>query len=311
MVVSTSLVARLTDTLWGTQATAAGLSVVILIGVLSYFLRKTITNDRLLRVAESQNVQLTEQLHETQRQLMITEKLAVMGQLTASFAHEIGTPLNAVGGHLQLLKEEVGPLSASSLQDRFEVIQGQLTKIAGIVKGFLQSTAKPESQKQLVDPNQLMDKTLGIVTPRMDAMGIDVKRQMNREMGPVRVVPLDLEQVLLNLLNNSLDSVQSKLMSRGNGRGALRVEVTTDAVKFEGRDWAQLTVYDTGEGIRRVDLKNVLKPFFTTKRPGEGTGLGLTICQQLIQKYGGDFLIDSKEGYWTKVVIRLPYHTSS
>ncbi len=311
VVVSTSLVARLTDTLWGTQATAAGLSVVILFGVLSYFLRKTITNDRLLRVAESQNVQLTEQLHETQRQLMITEKLAVMGQLTASFAHEIGTPLNAVGGHLQLLKEEVGPLSASSLQDRFEVIQGQLTKIAGIVKGFLQSTAKPESQKQLVDPNQLMDKTLGIVTPRMDAMGIDVKRQMNREMGPVRVVPLDLEQVLLNLLNNSLDSVQSKLMSRGNGRGALRVEVTTDAVKFEGRDWAQLTVYDTGEGIRRVDLKNVLKPFFTTKRPGEGTGLGLTICQQLIQKYGGDFLIDSKEGYWTKVVIRLPYHTSS
>lgn len=310
VMVSTSLLARLTEALWRTQATAAGLSVIILFGVLSYFLRKTITSDRLLRLAESQNLQLTEQLHETQRQLMITEKLAVMGQLTASFAHEIGTPLNAVGGHLQLLKEEVSPLVQSSVDGRFEVIQGQLTKIAGIVKGFLQSTAKPESQKQLVDPNRLMEKALGIVTPRVETMAIELKRQMNREMGPVRVVPLDLEQVLLNVLNNSLDSIQSKMLARGGVRSALRLEVSTETVKHQGRDWAQLSVYDTGEGIRKLDLKNVLKPFFTTKRPGEGTGLGLTICQQLIQKYGGDFAIDSKEGAWTKVVIRLPYHTS-
>ena len=310
VVVSTSLLARLTDTLWRTQATAAGLSVVILFVVLSYFLRKTITNDRLLRLAESQNLQLTEQLHESQRQLMITEKLAVMGQLTASFAHEIGTPLNAIGGHLQLLKEEVSPSRDSVNGERFEVIHGQLNKIAGIVKGFLQSTAKPESQKQLIDPNRLLEKNLWIVTPRIETMGVEVKRRMNREMGPVRLVPLDLEQVLLNVLNNSLDSIQSKLVARSGDSGSVSLEVSTEVIKHQGRDWAQISVYDTGEGIRKVDLKNVLKPFFTTKRPGEGTGLGLTICQQLIQKYGGDLLIDSKEGVWTKVVIRLPYHSS-
>ncbi len=311
VTASTNLVARLTDAIWKTQAMAALLSVIILFGVLSYFLRKTITNDRLLRLAESQNLQLTEQLHETQRQLMITEKLAVMGQLTASFAHEIGTPLNAIGGHLQLLKEEIVLIPEAPMNERFEVIQGQLAKIALIVKGFLQSTAKPESQKQLVDPNRLVEKTLGIVAPRIEAMGIEVKRQLDREMGPVRVVPLDLEQVLLNVLNNSLDSIQSKVTIRGGKSAAQRLEVSTEILSHHGRILAQLSILDSGEGIKRTDLKNVLKPFFTTKRPGEGTGLGLTICQQLVQKYGGDFVIDSKEGVWTKVVIRLPYHTSA
>lgn len=310
VTASTNLVARLTDALWKTQAMAAGLSVIILFGVLSYFLRRTITNDRLLRLVESQNLQLSAQLHETQRQLMITEKLAVMGQLTASFAHEIGTPLNAVGGHFQLLKEEVTPSLGHSLDQRFDVIQSQLTKIAGIVKGFLQSTAKPESQKQLVDLNSLLEKSVGIVTPRIGSLGVEVKRHFNRAMGPIRVVPLDLEQVFLNVLNNSLDSIHSKQSSRPLGRATQRIEVTSETVMSNGREWAQISILDSGEGISKADLNKVLKPFFTTKRPGEGTGLGLTICKQLIQKYEGEFLIDSKEGAWTKVVIRLPYYTS-
>jgi signal transduction histidine kinase len=128
-------------------------------------------------------------------------------------------------------------------------------------------------------------------------------------MGPIRLVPLELEQILLNLLNNSLDSLMAKLENREKGR--LYLELTTEVVKHQGKNWAQISVYDTGEGIRKVDLKNVLKPFFTTKRPGEGTGLGLTICQQLVQKYGGDLFIDSKEGAWTRVTMRLPYHANA
>jgi signal transduction histidine kinase len=306
VVVSTQLIGKIVTTFWKITATAAGLSVVSLILVLSYFLRKTISNDRLLRQAESHNLQLTEQLHEAQRQLMITEKLAVMGQLTASFAHEIGTPLNAIGGHLQLLQEEIPNEYTSPVSSRLEIINGQLKKIETIVKGFLQSTAKPTSQKQLVDLNRLIDKTLGIVTPRMGSLRVDIKKDFDRSMGPVRVVPLDLEQILLNLLNNSLDSIKAKADSLE--RGKFQIEIATDISKSQGKEWAQISVYDTGEGISKVDLQNVLKPFFTTKRPGEGTGLGLTICEQLVQKYGGDLFIDSKEGAWTKVLLRLPYH---
>lgn len=327
VVVSTKLVGRITSTLWKTTATAASFSVVALILVLSYFLRKTLKNDRLLKRAEFENFKLMEQLHETQRELMISEKLAVMGQLTASFAHEIGTPLNAIGGHLQLLKEEVPVQTSASAKERLEIVNGQLTKIEGIVKSFLQSTAKPTSQKQLTDLNRLVEKTLGIVRPRMSNLDVEIRLNLDREMGPMRLVPLDVEQVFLNLLNNSLDSIESKqekmgfrtvrfhpkqhpkLLTKEKFRSLL--EITSNVVQTDGNPWAHVVIYDTGEGICKADLKNVLKAFFTTKRPGEGTGLGLTICQQLAQKYGGELFIDSKEGAWTRVTLKLPYHVNT
>jgi signal transduction histidine kinase len=301
--VSLKVVDWIADTLWRTTATAALFSIVTLILALNYFLRRTIENDRKLREAEMQNVQLVEQLHEAQRQVMNSEKLAVMGQLTASFAHEIGTPLNAVGGHLQLLQEEVG---VHGSPERFSIIQGQLSKIEEIVKSFLQSTAKPQSQRQLVDINQMVNRALGILRPRIEALGVQVKSELDRGIGPIRVVPIELEQVLLNLLNNSLDSLKAKSeVDRRAGRPLIEVE--SRHVINSGREWAEIEVYDTGEGIRKTDLDRVLKPFFTTKRPGEGTGLGLTICQQLVTKYGGELLIDSREGAWTRVTVKMPY----
>lgn len=229
LVISMRLVGSLLGTLWKTTATAAAFSVVALLLVLSYFLRKTIANDRKLREAETQNVALTEQLHDAQRQLMNTEKLAVMGQLTASFAHEIGTPLNSIGGHLQLLEEEIKGQSG----DRLEIINSQLSKIAEIVKGFLQSTAKPISQRQLVDLNRLADKTLGIVRPRTEALGVEIRREFDRDMGPLRVVPLELEQILLNLVNNSLDSLRSKVEDHEGKR--LILEVSTQVASRDDK----------------------------------------------------------------------------
>lgn len=308
VLVSMKLVGRVVGALWKITAVAAVFSVVTLLLALTYFLRKTLANEKLLRQAETQNLQLTEQLHDAQRQLMNTEKLAVMGQLTASFAHEIGTPLNAIGGHLQILEEEIteGQTGTSTVVgERLGVIQGQLHKIEQIVKNFLQSTAKPISQTQLVDVNRIVEKTIGLVWPRLEAGQIEVRRELDREMGPLRVVPLEIEQILLNLVNNSLDSLKAKSLSREKSRQLL--EVRTQVEKSEGKVWAAVSVYDTGEGIRKTDLANVLKPFFTTKRPGEGTGLGLTISRELAQKYGGMLDIDSKEGAWTRVTLRIPY----
>ena len=303
--MSTKLVGQIVSAIWKTTVSAAAFSVVTLIVVLGYFLKKTVANDRKLRQAETQNLQLTEQLHEVERKLMNTEKLAVMGQLTASFAHEIGTPLNAIGGHMQLLEEELKTAATPINLERFSVMNGQLSKIEKIVKGFLQSTAKPESQRQLVDLNRLLARTLAILKPRIDLLRVDVKSALEKNLGPVRVVPLDIEQILLNLLNNSLDSMASKRQEKEKAR--LAFEISTEAFKEGGRHWAQIGVLDTGEGIPKEDLGNVLKPFFTTKKPGEGTGLGLTICQQLAHKHGGVLSIDSKEGAWTKVTLRLPY----
>ncbi|MBI2711285.1 MAG: HAMP domain-containing histidine kinase [Bdellovibrio sp.] len=308
VLVSTKLVARIVGSLWKTKALAACLSVVSLIVLLSYFLRKTISNDRLLKRAETQNLQLSEQLHEAHRQLLLTEKFAVMGQLTASFAHELGTPLNAIGGHLQLLKEDLPAELKNNSEERFAVIDGQLSKIASIVKGFLQSTAKPVSQKQLVDINRLIEKTLPIVMPRIDSLHVHVQKNFDSNLGPLRLVPMDMEQILLNLMTNSLDSLKAKL-SKEENRGARvseRIEISTRLIQDHGQ-WAEITVWDSGLGITKNDLKNVFRPFFTTKRAGEGTGLGLAICSQIVHKYRGSLTLDSKEGFWTRAVIRLPY----
>jgi signal transduction histidine kinase len=300
-------VTQITRTLWKTTATAAAMSVILLILALTYFLRRTIANDRKLRRAEDQNTQLMVKLHEAQRQLMNSEKLAAMGQLTASFAHEIGTPLNAIGGHLQLLREEIQAVPGGAT--RMEIIEGQVGKIEQIVQDFLQSTAKPTSQRQLVDLNRLLEQTLGIVRPRLESIGVEVRRELGSDVAPLRAVPLDFEQVLLNLVTNSLDSLKAKKAEHG-AKGVYRLELATELERTEGKDWARISVYDSGQGIPKSQLGQVTKPFFTTKGPGEGTGLGLAICQDLVRKYGGAMEIESRKGAWTQVTLRIPYQYS-
>lgn len=290
---------------WKIMAIAGAGSIALLLVALSYFLRKTIQNDRKLKQAESQNVELSQQLREAERQLMIKEKLAVMGQLTASFAHEIGTPLNAVGGHLQLLQEEVASTGKSGWMKRLEIVGEQLVKIENIVKGFLHSTAGPSSQLQLMDMNQVMEKTLGIVSPRLESMGVRLDKSMDHGLAPVRAVPLDFEQVLLNLLNNSLDSLQAK--RRDQPLFSPKLEVFSRYRKDGLQEWLELGVTDSGQGIPRKDLDRVFQPFYTTKAAGEGTGLGLSICREIAAKYRGKLNIESKEGAWTRVTLRMPY----
>jgi signal transduction histidine kinase len=302
VVVSLKLVDRIQALLWRSTVIAALVAFASLFIGLRYFLRRTIENERRLIAAEDQNVQLTEQLHETQRQLMNTEKLAVMGQLTATFAHEIGTPLNAMSGHLQLLG---GELSESRPRERLSIIRGQVEKIEKIVRGFLQSTAQPASQRQLVDLNRLIDQTLTIVGPRADSIGIEIEKNLAPAMGPVRAVPLELEQIFLNLVTNSLDSLREK--NKSGSPQPLRLVLSSRQEKYEGRSFAVVEIRDTGEGIAESELKNVWKPFYTTKRPGEGTGLGLTISQQLAKQNGGVIEMLSEQGSWTQATLKLPY----
>ena len=294
----------LVKAVWKVMGLAAIANIVLLIIVLSYFLRKTITNDRKLRVAEYQNVELSNQLHEAERQLLVKEKLAVMGQLTASFAHEIGTPLNAIGGHLHLLREDLKKNPSPIYTNRLEIVGDQLKKIENIVKGFLQSTAKPKSQFQLFDLNQVIEKTLSIARPRIDSMGIRIERNLDPRIGPVRAVPLDIEQVLLNLINNSLDSIQEKQSS-----GEKTLKVFSRGIKEDLKSVVEFGVQDNGAGIAKEDLERVLTPFYTTKAPGQGTGLGLPICSDIAKKYNGELSIESKKGSWTRVTFHLPYGT--
>ena len=303
VVVSINLVSRLARISSNISMIGGAIGLILLFFLLNGALRKTIENDRKLREAEKENLVLSEQLHEVERNLLNLEKFAILGQLTATFAHEIGTPLNAIGGHLALLKEETAP-KLPQASDRIGIIEGQVAKIAGIVRGFLQNTSKPDSQKQLVDPHQIVEKTLSIVRPRVESLGVQIERDFDRSLGPIRIVPVDFEQILLNLVNNSLDSIRMK-----NGNENHRLKLSTRVKKNGVEEGIEMRIRDTGEGIEPDDLERVFQPFFTTKGPGEGTGLGLSICRDLLKKYGGRLGIASKRGEWTEVVLDIPYRS--
>ena len=303
VVVSINLVSRLARLSSNVSMGGGAIGLILLFFLLNGALRATIENDRKLREAERENLVLSEQLHEVERNLLNLEKFAVLGQLTATFAHEIGTPLNAIGGHLALLKEEASQKHPQEL-DRIGIIEGQVAKIEGIVRGFLQTTSKPASQKQLVDPHQIVEKTLSIVRPRVESLGVQIDRDFDRSLGPIRIVPVDFEQILLNLVNNSLDSIRLKAGAKDR-----RLQLSTRRKKIGTLEGIEVRLRDTGEGIEAGDLERVFQPFFTTKGPGEGTGLGLSICRDLVRKYGGHLGIDSRRGEWTEVVLDLPYRT--
>ena len=297
--VSLQLVHQLVGTFSRIAFLGAFLAIGLLIGLLSYYLRRMIENERRLRKAESENVELTQQLHETQRQLFLNEKLAIMGQLTASFAHEIGTPLNSLSGHLQLLRDE----AAESCQGRIGIINSQVTRIEGIVKDFLASTHEPHQQRQLVHVKELVERIAKLVAPRIAAIRAQVTIDIPDGLDPLRVVPTDLEQVLLNLTNNAIDALDSPAIGAGPRDLFYQARVVTEGKKR----LLELTVRDTGHGIAPDALKQVLKPFFTTKAPGQGTGLGLPISQRLVKRYGGKLELDSELGKGTTIKVSIPY----
>jgi signal transduction histidine kinase len=283
---------------------AAILSTFLLILVLSFLLRRTIENERQLKVAQASNAVLSGRLQETQQALIQTEKLAAMGQLTASFAHEIGTPLNAIGGHLQLLEmgldQQVAEAVKGGIRDRMGIITGQLRKIEDIVKGFLQTTKKPIArQLSTVAIRDLVSNVLALVEPTFSRHGIVCQTAFGASSEKVEVVPLEIEQVILNLINNSIDSMRDR-----DAGAVLELGIRTWNESDSGR--VVLEIADTGTGIPAENLKQVFKPFFTTKTDGAGHGLGLSICQQIIRSYGGEIAVESEWGAGTKVRVSIP-----
>lgn len=295
---------------------AALMSTVVLILILNYFLRRLIENERQLKVAQRSNEQLSEKLQEIQQELIHTEKLAVMGQLTASFAHEIGTPLNAIGGHLQLLdmdiKRESSVDTEKAIQARMGIITGQLKKIEDIVKQFLQTTKKPIAQQKSVVPvKDMVERILTLVLPTLQRNQISFGQEFLAKQDRVEVVPLEIEQVILNLVNNAVDSMREKARAENSRTAHVANALWISTLNNDGQDKVTLEIRDTGMGITPDNLKQIFKPFFTTKPVGEGHGLGLSICQQIIRSYGGEILVSSKPGRGTQIKVELPVAKAS
>jgi signal transduction histidine kinase len=223
-----------------------------------------------------------------QRQLTQLERLAAAGQLAAQFAHEVGTPLNLISGHVQLLRARATDERAIK---RLDIIAGQIERIANIVRSMLASTRRPQPQIERVDLNALLTRILDATQPTLVARNVELVTEMSEELPAVAADPDQLQQVFINLINNSLDAMPDG--------GRLQVRTAREGLN----DLIELT--DSGEGIKDEQLDMIFEPMFTTK-PGGGTGLGLTVVKQIINEHNGSVEVESEPSRRTTFRIRLP-----
>jgi len=219
------------------------------------------------------------------------ERLAVAGQLTAAFAHEVGTPLNLVNSHLQLLQGQ------SELNDRTRerlgVIQAQIQRVGDIVRRMMDLTRRPRLNQEPAPLGALVADLQRLWSPTLAIHGITFELDLP-DPCVVHVDRKQMEQLFINLVNNAVDA-----MPEG---GQLRLAARRDP---DAPQWL-VRLSDTGTGIPADILGKVFRPMFTTKPEGKGTGLGLAICREIVRAHGGDIHIESQAGQGTTIVFSLP-----
>ena len=244
---------------------------------------------------EDRNRELTHknvELFNIQRQLGQLERLATAGQLAAQFAHEVGTPLNLISGHVQLLQaKETDERTAK----RLETIAAQINRIERIVRGMLDQTRRPTARLERVDLGALLGRFFDTIAPTLEANDVELVSEIEPNLPEVDADGDQLQQVFINLVNNSLDAMPNG----GTLRVSARREAETVAVEFA----------DSGEGIDEAALPHLFEPLFTTKERGHGSGFGLSVSQQIVREHGGRIEVAStpSDGAAFTIVLPVPF----
>jgi signal transduction histidine kinase len=247
------------------------------------------------RVAEATTELRTtnQRLYASQQQVARNERLAAAGELAAVMAHDVGTPLTGVSGHLQLLEEEIGD---QTIKERLRRIQGQVDRAVEAARRFL-GAARPTPSRVPLDVKALLEDLLLLTSPESQRKGIMVVPVFAEGLPTVCADPNQLQELFLNLIANALDAM-------GPG-GTLRV-TAEPASEGGGGPTVRITVRDTGPGIPPEVLARVFEPFFTTRESAGGTGLGLAIARRIAGNHGGSIHLESEPGRGTRAVVLLP-----
>jgi len=255
------------------------------------------------------------ELKSTQAQLIQSEKMASLGELTAGIAHEIQNPLNFVNNFSEVNSELIEEMNnendikgmkgiANDIKQNNEKISFHGKRADAIVKGMLQHSRASSGQKELTDINKLTDEYLRLAYHGLRAkdksFNVEIKTGFDGSIGNINIVPQDIGRVLLNLINNAFYAVNERQKVEGVGYEPI-VTVSTKKVG----DKVEIKVKDNGHGIPQKILDKIFQPFFTTKPTGEGTGLGLSLSYDIIKAHGGEIKVETKEGEGSEFVIRL------
>jgi len=254
--------------------------------------------DAALAELQAKNVELAAMAERNallREELGAQERLAVAGQLAATFAHEVGTPLNLVNGHLQLMEGQKD--LPERVRERLGVIQAQIQRVSGIVRRMLDLTRRPQLHQEAQSFADLLEDLHQLWAPTLTSHGVTVETEVPAECG-LNVDRKLMEQLFLNLMKNAVDAMPAG--------GAVQLSAKLAEESSPGGPWWEIRFQDSGQGIPADLLGQVFRPMFTTKPEGMGTGLGLSICREIVRSHGGEIRIDSIEGKGTCVVFTLP-----
>jgi two-component system, NtrC family, sensor kinase len=287
-----------------------------------------IGNVRLFEEVQARTRELVKSLDDlraAQDRLIQTEKLASLGQLTAGIAHEIKNPLNFVNNFAALSAELTGELSdllASAALDAN--IRGEVDELSGLVKDNLQKivqhgkradsivknmllhSREGSGEHQPTDVNALVEESLNLAYHGARAekpqFNVTLRRELDPDAGAVEVFPQEITRVLLNLISNGFYAVAKRGSENGPG-----FEPEVSAGTLSRGDYVEIRIRDNGVGIAPEVKEKMFNPFYTTKPPGEGTGLGLSMSHDIIVKqHGGTINVESEPGEFTEFTILLP-----
>jgi signal transduction histidine kinase len=263
-----------------------------------------------------------EELRMTQAQLIQSEKMASLGELTAGIAHEIQNPLNFVNNFSEVSNELIDELNedlnkgdieeakaiGNDIKQNLEKINLHGKRADSIVKGMLQHSRASSGQKELTDVNKLANEYLRLsyhgMRARDKSFDGEFKTEFDATIGKINVVPQDIGRMLLNLYNNAFYAVNEKKKNL-SGLQDLTGLVTVQTKKIN--DKVEISVKDNGNGIPQNIVDKIFQPFFTTKPTGQGTGLGLSLSYDIIKAHGGEIKVETSEGQGSQFFITLPF----
>jgi signal transduction histidine kinase len=264
------------------------------------------------------------ELKSTQAQLIQSEKMASLGELTSGIAHEIQNPLNFVNNfsevnielttelNTELDKTDLPVEEKKNLADILHDITSNQQKINyhgkradAIVKGMLQHSRSSTGVKERTDINALADEYLRLsyhgIRAKDKEFNAAIKTDFDNSIDKINVVPQDIGRVLLNLYNNAFYTVAEKKKLAGDG-----YDPTISVITKKSGNQVTITVSDNGGGIPQKALDKIFQPFFTTKPTGQGTGLGLSLSYDIIKAHGGEIKVETEEGEGSEFIICFP-----
>ncbi len=303
-----------------------GLAVLLIIAFILYRNNRHKQKANVLLQQQKAKIETTlNELKSTQAQLIQSEKMASLGELTAGIAHEIQNPLNFVNNFSEVNKELLVEMKdeidkgnmddakalANDVIDNEEKINHHGKRAGDIVKGMLQHSRSSSGAKEPTDINKLADEYLRLAYHGLRAkdksFNATMKTDFDESLNNINIIPQDIGRVILNLIMNAFYAVNEK---KSQGLKDYEPTVTVKTLKNPpsgGRGAGiEIKVADNGNGIPQKVLDKIFQPFFTTKPTGQGTGLGLSLSYDIVKAHGGKLKVETKEGEGAEFVIHLP-----